>query len=138
VLVATEARVGGDIVLISRVAPAAAAVAVVATGYPLTEQIQKFDARIENLRTVALRGLPEEHTVAETVNRRGEIVIVDLGPPAALWRADLKPQEWIRIEGQQMNVNNRPVILALQINKNGVPYLIDRDLVHEGPTVIAP
>src|SRR4029079_8739192 len=108
VLVATEARVAGDVVAISRLEPAAATVEVVETpaGYPLTPEVQKFDARIESLETVAVRGSVEQHTLAETLNRRGEIVVVDLGQPAALWRADLKPRDWIRIEGQQMSVNN--------------------------------
>jgi hypothetical protein len=139
VLVATEARSAGEVVYIARVAPAAATVEVVSppAGYPIMPEVLKFDARIESLKTVALRGLPETHTVAETLNRRGEVVVVDLGPPAALWRADLKPQEWIRIEGQQMNVNNRPVILALQINKNGVPFLIDRGPVRAAAAALA-
>lgn len=140
VVVATEAHVGSSVVFITRVAPPTTAMEVVAapTGYPLAEQVQKFDARIDSLKTVALRGVPDQHTVAETTTRRGEVVVVDLGPPAALWRADLKPQDWIRIEGQQMDVNNRPVILALQINKNGVPFLIDRSAVRTAASVLAP
>jgi len=140
VLVATEARIAGDVVSITRVAPATTIVEVAATpaGYPLTPEVQKIDVRIESLKSVALRGLAQEHTLAETLNRRGEIIVVDLGPPAALWRADLKPQDWIRVEGQQMSVNNRPVILALQINKNGVPFLIDRNVIHQGPPELAP
>ena len=60
-------------------------------------------------------------------------MVVDLGPPAAIWKADIKQGEWITIQGQEMNVNNRPVFLALELNKNGVPYLIDRQLVREVP-----
>src|SRR5262245_30212272 len=140
VLIATEGRVAGDMVYIARVAPAAAAVEVVSppAGYPITPEVLKFDARIESLKSVALRGVPETHTVAEMLNRRGEVIVVDLGSPAALWRADLKQGEWIRVEGQQMGVNNRPVILALQINKNGVPFLIDRNAVREAPAVVVP
>lgn len=140
VLVATEGRVASGVVYIARVAPAATAVEVVSApaGYPIAPEVLKFDARIESLKTAALRGLPETHTVAEMLNRRGEVIVVDLGPPAALWRADLKPQEWIQVEGQQMSVNNRPVILAVQINKNGVPFLIDRNAVHEAPAVVVP
>jgi hypothetical protein len=37
-----------------------------------------------------------------------------------------------------MKVNNRPVLLALEINKSGVPHLIERNLVHEGPPVLTP
>lgn len=140
VVVASEARLAGNVIYITRVAPAAATVEVAAApaGYPVTSEVLKFDARIESLKSVALRGLPEVHTVAEMLNRRGEVIVVDLGPPAALWRADLKPQEWIRVEGQQMDVNNRPVILALQINKNGVPFLIDRGPIREAAGVAVP
>jgi len=140
VLVASEARLPSGVVYVTRAAPATATMEVPAapTGYPITPEVLKFDARIESLKTVALRGIQETHTVAEMLNRRGEVIVVDLGPPAALWRADLKPGEWIRIEGQQMSVNNRPVILALQINKNGVPFLIDRSAVRETAAVLAP
>ncbi len=140
VLVATEGRIAGEVVYIARVAPVTATVEVAAApaGYPVTPEVLKFDTRIESLKSVALRGVPEVHTVAEMLNRHGEVIVVDLGPPAALWRADLKPGEWIRVEGQQMSVNNRPVMLALQINKNGVPFLIDRNPVRAASAVLAP
>jgi hypothetical protein len=140
VVVASEGRVAGGVIDVVRVAPAATTVEVAAApaGYPVTPEVLKFDARIESLKSVALRGAPEVHTVAEMLNRHGEVIVVDLGPPAALWRADLKPSEWIRVEGQQMSVNNRPVILALQINKNGVPFLIDRNPVRAASAVLPP
>jgi hypothetical protein len=140
VLVATEARFAGGVVNIARVAPTSTAVEVVSApiDYPITPEVLKFDARIESLKSVALRSVPETHTLAEMLNRRGELIVIDLGRPAALWRADLKQGEWIRVEGQQMGVNNRPVILALQINKNGVPFLIDRNAVREAAAVVVP
>jgi hypothetical protein len=148
VLVATAAHIGSDDVFIKRAAPAAvaaaapaavaAAVSVAPTGYPVTEQILQLEGRIENIRMIRLRGSGAEHTIAEMVNRNGGIVVVDLGPPAALWRADLKAGQWITVRGQQMNINNRSVFLALEINKTGIPFLIDRHLVHQGPTALVP
>jgi hypothetical protein len=138
VLVATDVNLGSDAVSIKRVVPRTVAAVAVAAGYPVTEQILKIDGRIEHLRMARLRGSVTEHMIAELVNRNGGAVVVDLGPPAALWRADLKAGEWITVKGQQMKINNRPVLLALEINKTGVPYLIERNLVHEGPAVLAP
>jgi len=138
VLLASEVYAGAEIFPITRVAATAAPVAVAAAGYPVADQMVKVDGRIEALRTVALAGKPGEHLLADIVNRRGEMQVVDLGPPAALWRADLKQNDSIRVEGQQMSINNRPMLLALQINKNGLPYMIDRDVVHQGPAVVVP
>jgi len=138
VLLATEVYAAGDIFPIARIAATAAPVALAAAGYPVADQIVKIDGRIDALRTVALVGKPGEHLLADVVNRRGEMQVVDLGPPAALWRADLKQNDSIRVEGQQMSINNRPMLLALQINKNGLPYVIDRDVVHQGPAVVVP
>jgi hypothetical protein len=130
VVLATQTSVAGETVFIKRVAPAAAAaVAVAPTGYPVVEQVTKLEGRIQHLRTARLLGTRQEHLVAEVVTRGGRAIVVDLGPPQALWRADIKQGEWITIQGQEMNVNNRPVMLALEINKNGVPHLIDRHLV---------
>jgi hypothetical protein len=98
--------------------------------------VLKLEGRVEHLRNSRLRGSTAEHLIAEMTTRGGRIVIVDLGPPSQLWRADIKPGEWITIRGQEMNVNNRPVLLALEVNKTGIPYLIDRHLVHEAPTAI--
>jgi hypothetical protein len=138
VLVATEATIGSNAVAIKRVAPAAATTTVVTaaaapSGYVVGEKIFKVDGRIEHLRRARLLGSNVEHIIAEVVTRNARAVVVDLGPPAAIWKADIKQGEWITIQGQQMDVNNRPVFLALEINKNGVPYLIDRQLVREAP-----
>jgi len=134
VLLATQVNVSGELVAIKRVAPAAVAVAAVAAGYPVTDKIIKVDGRIEHLRTSRLLGTRMEHLIAEVVTRNARAIVVDLGPPSALWRADIRQGEWITIQGQQMNVNNRPVLLALEINKNGIPHLIDRHLVRDQPT----
>jgi len=93
VLVATDVHLDSDAVVIKRVTPAAVAAVVTPAGYPVTEQIIKLDGRIERLRTARLRGSTAEHMIAEVVNRTGGAVVVDLGPPAALWRADLKAGE---------------------------------------------
>jgi hypothetical protein len=135
VLLATQVNVGGESVVIKRVVPAAVAVAqAVPAGYPVTDKIIKIDGRIEHLRTSRLRGTRAEHLIAEVVTRNARAIVVDLGPPSALWRADVRQGEWITIQGQQMDVNNRPVLLALEINKSGVPHLIDRHLVRDQPT----
>jgi len=138
VLVATEATVGSNAVAIKRVAPAAATTTVVTaaaapSGYVVGEKIFRIDGRIEHLRRARLLGSNVEHVIAEVVTRNARALVVDLGPPASIWKADIKQGEWITIQGQQMDVNNRPVFLALEINKNGVPYLIDRQLVREAP-----
>jgi len=133
VLVATHANIAGHKILIERDVPAAAVAVATPAGYPVTEQVLKLEGRIAHLRTSPLRGSREEHLVAEVVNRGGRAIVVDLGSPGALWRADIKQGEWVTIRGQEMNVNNRPALLALEINKNGIPYLINRDLVHDRP-----
>jgi hypothetical protein len=137
VLIAGELYAAGENILIRRVPPPAA-VAVESSGYSVSDQMLRIDARLDNLRTAGLRGSIGEHLMAEATDRRGEVLVVDLGSPAALWRADLKPQDWIRIEGQLMKVNNRPVLLALEINKEGVPYMIGRDVVRQAPVVATP
>lgn len=136
VLLATQVNVGGEIVSIKRVVPAAAAVAVAAApaGYPVADKVIKIDGRIEHLRTARLLGTRAEHLIAEVVTRNARAIVVDLGPPSGIWRADVRQGEWITIQGQQMNINNRPVLLALEINKNGTPHLIDRHLIRDEPT----
>jgi len=137
VLVATQATIGSDTVAIKRVAPAAVTTVVAAAaappGYAVGERILKIDGRIEHLRRARLLGSNVEHVIAEVVTRNARAVVVDLGPPTGTWKADIKQGEWITIQGQEMNINNRPVLLAIEINKNGVPYLIDRQLVREAP-----
>jgi len=137
VLVATEATVGSNAVAIKRIAPTATTTVVAApaapSGYVVGEKILKLDGRIEHLRRARLLGSNVEHVIAEIVTRNARAIVVDLGPPAATWKADIKQGEWITIQGQEMNINNRPVLLALEINKSGVPYLIDRQLVREAP-----
>ena len=84
VLLASEVYAAAEIFPITRVAATAAPVPVAAAGYPVADQIVKTDGRIEALRTVALVGKPGEHLLADIVNQRREIQVVDLGPPAAL------------------------------------------------------
>jgi hypothetical protein len=137
VVLATQVNIGGDLVAIKRVVPPAFSAAVTApTGYPVAERMVRIDGRIENLRAARLSSSRQEHVVAEVVTRNGRALVVDLGPPSALWRADVKQGEWITIQGQEMNVRNRPVLLALEINKNGIPHLIDRDLVRSDAAVV--
>jgi len=137
VVLAMQANLSGAEVFIKRAAPTAVVAAVaVPTGYPVTEQVLKLEGRVEHLRNSRLRGSTAEHLIAEMVTRGGRGVIVDMGPPSQLWRADIKQGEWMTIRGQEMNVNNRPVLLALEINKNGIPHLIDRHLVHEAPAAV--
>jgi hypothetical protein len=123
VLLATEARVSGDLVVIPREGVARAA------GYFVTEPMIRIEGRIDNLKNVRLRGSRAEHLIGELVNRNGGIILVDFGPPAATWQADLKAGDWITIHGQKMQVNDRPVILARELNKTGAPIRIDRELV---------
>jgi hypothetical protein len=99
----------------------------------VTEQVVKVDGRVNRLRTARLGGSRHEHLLAEIVGRGGQAIITDLGPPEQIWRADVKLGEWITIRGQEMRVDNRPVLLALEINKNGVPVLVDRHLVRGEP-----
>src|SRR5439155_27284567 len=65
VLVATQATVGSDTVVIKRIAPVAAATAVTvaapAPGYAVGEKILKIDGRIEHLRRARLFGSNIEH-----------------------------------------------------------------------------
>jgi hypothetical protein len=137
VVLATQVNVGSDFVAIKRVVPPAVSAAVaVPTGYPVAERMVRIDGRIENLRTARLGGSRQEHVIAEVVTRNGRALVVDLGPPSAIWRADVKQGEWITIQGQEMNVRNRPVLLALEINKSGIPHLIDRDLVRSDAAVV--
>jgi len=130
VLVATHAEIAGKKILIHREVPAALAAVAEPAGYPVAEQVLKLEGRVAHLRTSRLRGSRQEHVIAEVVNRGGRAIVVDLGAPSQIWRADVKQGEWITIRGQEFNVNNRPAFLALEITKNGIPYLIDRDLVH--------
>jgi hypothetical protein len=125
VLLATEVRVSGDLVTIFREGTSRAA------GYFVMEPIVRIDGRIENLKNARLRGSRSDHLVGEIVNRNGGAMIVDFGPPTAIWRADLKAGDWITIQGQQMQVNERPVILASEINKNGAPLRIERELIRD-------
>lgn len=122
VVLATEVRVGGETVVVPRTAAAPTA------GYVVTEPQIKIYGRVEALRPARLRDSRSEHLIARIVDRNGGVTIVDLGPPAALWQADLRSGEWVTIYGQQMQVNERPVILARELNKAGTPFLIEREL----------
>jgi hypothetical protein len=136
VLLAAETRVGGDLVSIPRDNTRRA------SGYFVTEPMIKVEGRIENLKNARLHGTRAEHLIGEIVNRNGGASVVDFGPPAALFRLDLAAGEWITIYGQQMKVNDRPVILAREINKTGVPFQVKRLLVPDEippvPTVAEP
>ena len=125
VLLATEARVGCDVVTIPR------AVETQAAGYFVTEPLTRIEGRIENLKNARLRGSRAEHLIGEVVTRNGGVVVVDFGPPTAIWRADLKAGDWITIHGQQMQVTDRPIILAREINKSGAAIRIERELVRD-------
>jgi hypothetical protein len=106
------------------------------SGYPVTEQIVKVEGRVNRLRKAQLDGSRQEHLLAEIVTRGGQAIITDLGPPEQIWRADVKQGEWITLRGQEMEIENRPVFLALEINKSGVPVLIDRHLVRGQATEV--
>jgi len=141
VLLANSANVAGTEVVIRREQPvvsATATKAVIPLGYPVAEQVQKLEGRIQHLREARLADSRQQHLVAEVVSRGGKAIVVDFGPSDQLWRADLKQGEWITIHGQEMKVDNRPVLMALEINKTGVPVLIDRKLVRgqETETVV--
>jgi hypothetical protein len=134
VLVASSVGIGGRDILIQRETAPATVAAVVRAGYPVTEQVVKIEGRVNRMRTSRLSGSRQEHLVAEIVTRGGQAIVTDLGPPEQIWRADVKQGEWITVRGQEMRVDNRPVLLALEINKNGVPVLVDRHLVRGEPT----
>jgi hypothetical protein len=133
VLVASAVGIGGKDILIHRETAPATVAAVAPAGYPVTEQVVKIEGRVNRLRTSRLNGSRQEHMVAELVGRGGQAIVTDLGPPEQIWRADVKVGEWITVRGQEMRVDNRPVLLALEINKNGVPVLVDRHLVRGEP-----
>jgi len=133
VLVAHSATIGSKGVLIQRDTAPAVLATVARAGYPVTEQVVKIDGRVNRLRTARLSGSPQEHLIAEIVGRGGQAIITDLGPPQQIWRADVKQGEWITVRGQEMRIDNRPVFLALEINKNGVPVLVDRHLIRGEP-----
>jgi hypothetical protein len=134
VLVASLVTLAGKDVLIQRETAPATVPAVVRAGYPVTEQIVKIEGRVNRMRTAKLSGSRQEHLVAELVTRGGQAIVTDLGPPEQIWRADVKLGEWITVRGQEMRVDNRPVFLALEINKNGVPVMVDRHIVRGEPT----
>jgi hypothetical protein len=136
VFVASSANVGGREILVQREAAAPAVAVVQKAGYPVTEQVVKIEGRVNRLRKAQLDGSRQEHLLAEIVTRGGQAVVTDLGPPEQIWRADVKQGEWITLRGQEMQINNRPVFLALEINKNGGPVLVDRHLVRGQPMEI--
>jgi len=138
VLLATGATVAGNDIAIRRAAPTAVAVAAAAPpGYAVVNQVRRIDGRINHMRSARLRDSREEHMMAEVVTRGGQSIVVDLGPPSALWRANLNAGEWITAQGQEMNVNNQPVLLALDVNKDGRTYEIQRNLVTDAPAAVA-
>jgi len=133
VLVASAVGIGGKDIMIQRDTAPATVAAVAPAGYPVTEQVVKIEGRVNRVRTSRLNGSRQEHMVAELVGRGGQAIVTDLGPPEQIWRADVKVGEWITVRGQEMRVDNRPVLLALEINKNGVPVLVDRHIVRGEP-----
>jgi len=133
VLVASAVGIGGRDILIHRETAPATVAAVAPAGYPVTEQVVKIEGRVNRVRTARLNGSRQEHMVAELVGRGGQAIVTDLGPPEQIWRADVKVGEWITVRGQEMRVDNRPVLLALEINKNGVPVMVDRHIVRGEP-----
>lgn len=138
VLAANRATIGGKEVAIVRETRAPTVAVVPKLGYPVTEQVVKIDGRVNRLRMAQLAGSQQEHLIAELVTRGGQAIVTDLGPRDQNWRADIKQGEWITIRGQEMKIDNRPAMLALEINKNGVPVLIDRHLVRGQATEVVP
>lgn len=136
VLLANQATIGSREIMIRRDTPTATVAAVVKAGYPVAEQVGKIEGRVNRLRTARLEGSQQEHVLAEIVARGGQAIVTDLGPPEQNWRADVKAGEWITLRGQEMKIENRPVFLALEINKSGVPVLIDRHLVRGQPAEV--
>jgi len=136
VLAASRVTISGKVIPVVRETRAAAIAVVPKVGYPVTEQVVKIEGKVNRLRTAPLAGSRQEHLVAEIVTRGGKAIVTDLGPPEQIWRADVKQGEWITLRGQEMEIDNRPVFLALEINKNGVPVMVDRHLVRSQPTEI--
>jgi hypothetical protein len=123
VVLASEVHVAGETVVVPRPGP------VTAAGYVVTSPEVKIYGRLEALKPARLRDSRSDHVIARVVDRNGGVVVVDLGPQGALWRADLRSGDWITIYGQQMQVGDRSAILAREINKGGIPLLLDRELV---------
>jgi hypothetical protein len=125
VVLATEVHIGGDKITVPRsgVLPLA--------GYVVAGPDVKLYGRIEALRPTRLRDSRSEHWIARVVDRNGAPSVVDLGPQAALWRADLRAGDWITIYGPFMQIGDERVVLARELNKSGTPYVIARQLVSE-------
>lgn len=127
VILATEVHVGAEKIVVPRAGAAPRA------GYFVSGPDVKLYGRIEALRPARLRDSRVEHWIARIVDQIGNPTIVDMGPKAALWRADLRADDWVTVYGPYMHVGNGRVLLAREINKSGLPYLIQRQLVTEPP-----
>ena len=125
VLLATEVHIAGEKVVVPRNG------SVPLAGYVVAGPDLKLSGRIEALRPTRLRDSRVEHWIARVVDRDGAPSVVDLGPQAALWRADLRAGDWITVYGPFMKVGDERVLLAREINKVGVPYVIERQLVSD-------
>jgi hypothetical protein len=73
---------------------------------------------IVDTRKARLKNSSAEHLIAQVRSRNGRRVVVDLGPAEKARQLDLQRNDGIGIAGFELQVKERPVILALRVRSD--------------------
>lgn len=85
-------------------------------------EIQGF----RHLHLTSANGGRTEHTLVKVSLANGTSAVVDLGPKANLSGLDLNQGDWIWIEATRGRIDERPVLMAQQLEVNGETHTIVR------------
>lgn len=118
VFLAQQAEIGGKSMQASRGAP----------DQSRRPKVQSFSGTINQLRDVGVKGTDTDHKVAVLqADKKGRKLLVDLGPKDQLSKLKLGKGDEVRVQGIAMNLNQRRVLVAQTVAKDGKSTQIQRE-----------
>lgn len=93
----------------------------------VNRQRQRIAGAIEGLKTVKVRGAGTDSLLALIQTDDGRRVVVDLGNAKYIEGLQLKKGDHISVRGPSVQVKNRSVVMARQIQAEGEPKQITRE-----------
>jgi hypothetical protein len=91
-----------------------------------SRSMQRTSGRIQSLSRKEFVGQDEPHVVAKIQTESGRTATVDLGPQSKLSRANLQQGDRIEVTGRTGKVDERTVLMADKVTKDGQQFRVDR------------
>jgi hypothetical protein len=88
--------------------------------------IHRLSGTIQDLREIKLTGADQPHSVARIASQEGRTARVDLGPSDQLAPLKLSQGDRIDVVGHRGMINDRPVLMAVEVSKEEQSARIER------------